>query len=126
MIQLFDEEIQWLVEIGSQVVYCFEFNFKLVSGFCLVQKLFDVGINVVLGIDGLVSNNDLDMIGEICIVVLFVKGVSLCVDVVLVVIVLCMVIFNGVRVLGLESCMGLLEIGKQVDMIVVDLGVLEI
>ncbi|HBU64389.1 MAG TPA: TRZ/ATZ family hydrolase, partial [Alcanivorax sp.] len=125
MTQLLDEEIQWLAETGSQVVHCPESNLKLASGFCPVQKLLDAGINVALGTDGSASNNDLDMIGETRTAALLAKGVSLRADAVPAATALRMATLNGARALGLESRTGSLEIGKQADMIAVDLGALE-
>lgn len=94
----------------------------MVSGFCLVEKLLEVGVNVVLGMDGVVSNNDLDMFGEMCIVVLLVKGVLKNFFVVLVYVVIELVIINGVKVLGIDDIIGSLEIGKLVDFIVVNMN----
>lgn len=121
MIQVDDDDLVMLVEINSLVIYCLEFNFKLVSGFCLVEKFWQVGVNVVIGIDGVVSNNDFDLFGEICIVVLLVKVVYGQVIVFDVYCVLCMVILNGVCVFGLECLIGFLEVGKVVDLVVFDL-----
>lgn len=126
MIQFIEVEIYLCVECGVSVVYCFEFNFKLVFGFCLVCVLQCVGVNLVIGIDGCVSNNDLDMFSENCIVVIFVKVVVNDVIVLDVVIMLCVVILGGVCVLGFGDCIGLIEVGKQVDLVCVDLFVLEI
>lgn len=126
MIQVIDVEIVVCVEVGVLVVYCFELNFKLVLGFCLVEKFCWVGVNLVVVIDGCVFNNDLDMFGEMCIVVILVKVVVQDVVVFDVVFVLCVGMFNVVCVMGLEDKVGLIEVGKQVDFVVVCLSDLEI
>lgn len=126
MIQLIDVEIYLCVECGVSVVYCLELNLKLVFGFCFVCVLQCVGVNLVIGIDGCVSNNDLDMFSENCIVVILVKVVVDDVIVFDVVIMLCVFMLGGVCVLGFGDCIGLIEVGKQVDLVCVDLLVLEI
>ena len=125
MTQLLDEEVQWVADTGTQVVHCPESNLKLASGFCPVQRLLDAGINVALGTDGAASNNDLDMIGETRTAALLAKGVSQRADAVSASQALRMATLNGARALGLENRVGSLEIGKQADMVAVDLGALE-
>ncbi|MCH2555975.1 MAG: TRZ/ATZ family hydrolase [Alcanivorax sp.] len=125
MTQLLDEEIQWLVDTGTQVVHCPESNLKLASGFCPVHKLLEAGVNVALGTDGAASNNDLDMIGEMRTAALLAKGVSLRAEAVSAATALRMATLNGARALGLEERTGSLEPGKQADMVAVDLSALE-
>ena len=125
MTQLTDEEITLVAETGTQVVHCPESNLKLASGFAPVEKLRQAGINVALGTDGAASNNDLDMIGEARTAAFLAKGVSLQADALPAAEVLQMATLNGARALGRDDEIGSLEIGKQADMIAVDLNRLE-
>ena len=122
MTQLTDEEIAQLAQTGTSVAHCPESNLKLASGFTPVQRLLEAGVNVALGTDGAASNNDLDMIGEMRCAALLAKGVSLRADAVPAATALRMATLNGARALGLEAQTGSLEIGKQADIIAVDLG----
>lgn len=57
-------EIDILAETGTGVVHCPASNMKLASGMAPVQAMLDAGVTVGLGTDGVASNNDLDMFGE--------------------------------------------------------------
>ncbi|MGB0750989.1 MAG: TRZ/ATZ family hydrolase, partial [Gammaproteobacteria bacterium] len=76
MTQLTDAEIELAGHMGINVVHCPESNLKLASGFCPVQALADVGVNVALGTDGAASNNDLDMFGEMRTAAILAKAVA--------------------------------------------------
>ena len=56
------------------VSHCIESNLKLASGFSPVKKMLDANINISIGTDGVCSNNDLSMIGEMRTVSLFHKA----------------------------------------------------
>ncbi|KGD64016.1 N-ethylammeline chlorohydrolase [Alcanivorax nanhaiticus] len=125
MTQLTDEEIELVAETGTHVVHCPESNLKLASGFAPVEKLRKGQINVALGTDGAASNNDLDMIGEARTAAFLAKGVSLQADALPAADVLKMATLNGAKALGRDDEIGSLEIGKQADMVAVDLNRLE-
>ncbi len=125
MTQLTDEEIEFVAETGTHVVHCPESNLKLASGFAPVEKLRKAGVNVALGTDGAASNNDLDMIGEARTAAFLAKGVSLQADALPAAQVLKMATLNGAKALGRDDEIGSLEIGKQADMVAVDLNRLE-
>lgn len=125
MTQLTDEEIARVAQTGTHVVHCPESNLKLASGFAAIEKLRAAGVNVALGTDGAASNNDLDMIGEARSAAFLAKGVSLQADALPAADVLKMATLNGAQALGKERDIGSLEIGKQADMIAIDLNRLE-
>ncbi|MFP4295080.1 MAG: TRZ/ATZ family hydrolase [Halothiobacillaceae bacterium] len=125
MTQLIDEEITLLAEVGASVIHCPESNLKLASGFCPVQRLLDAGINVGLGTDGAVSNNDLDMFGEMRTAALVGKPVAGSASALNNHEVLRMATLGGARAFGIDHLCGSLEIGKQADVIAVDLSWLE-
>ena len=125
MTQLTEDEIALVAETGTQVVHCPESNLKLASGFAPVETLRKAGVNVALGTDGAASNNDLDMIGEARMAAFLGKGVSLQADALPAAEILQMATLNGARALGRDDQLGSLEIGKQADMVAVDLNRLE-
>ena len=125
MTQLTDDEIRRLAETGSHVLHCPEANLKLASGCCPVQKLVDAGVNVALGTDGVASNNDLDMFGEMRSAALLGKVVAGDAAALRAEDVLAMATINAARALGRDSEIGSLEPGKAADITAVDLGVLE-
>ena len=125
MTQLTNEEISLLAAQGCHVLHCPESNLKLASGFCPVQSLLDAGVNVALGTDGVASNNDLDMLGEMRTAALIAKAVSNDAQAVDANTVLRMATINGARALGIDSVTGSLEIGKSADITAIRLDSLE-
>lgn len=63
-IWLTDEEIELLAVAGASVVYNPASNMKLASGVMPYQKLKRAGIRILLGTDGVSSNNNLDLFEE--------------------------------------------------------------
>lgn len=125
MTQLTDDEIQLVAKTGTSVVHCPESNLKLASGFCPVHRLHSAGVNVALGTDGAASNNDLDMLGELHSAALLAKAVAGDAAAVPASQALQMATLNGARALGLDKKIGSLVIGKQADVIAIDLGQIE-
>ncbi|MFO7858647.1 MAG: amidohydrolase family protein, partial [Ectothiorhodospiraceae bacterium] len=98
---------------------------KLASGCCPVQKLADAGVNVALGTDGVASNNDLDLFGEMRSAALLGKIVAADAAALPAQDVLAMATLNGARALGRDDTIGSLVPGKEADITAVDLGVIE-
>jgi 5-methylthioadenosine/S-adenosylhomocysteine deaminase len=125
MTQLDDAEHERIAQAPLSVVHCAESNLKLASGFCPVARLQANGVNVALGTDGVASNNDLDMLGEMRTAALLAKGVAGDATAVSAAQALEMATLNGARALGLDARIGSLEPGKQADIIAIHLGSLE-
>ncbi len=125
MTQLTDEEINLLAISGSHIVHCPESNLKLASGFSPIAKCLSAGINVALGTDGAASNNDLDMFGEMRIAALLGKAVAGDASAIRAMTALRMATINGAKALGLDDYCGSLSIGKEADVISIDLSTLE-
>jgi len=125
MTQLTSDEISLFAESGAHIIHCPESNLKLASGFCLVSKCLDAGINVALGTDGAASNNDLDMLGEMRTAALLAKAVAQDASSLPAMTALRMATINGAKALGLEQEIGSLAIGKSADIIALDLDHLE-
>ena len=118
-------DIALVKQSGSHVVTCPESNLKLASGFCPVQSLLDAGINVALGTDGAASNNDLDMFGEMRTAALLTKAVANNAAALPDWQALEMATLSGAKALGLDDKIGSLEIGKEADIIAIDLSAIE-
>ncbi len=123
--QLEAAEIDRLAETGVSVTHCPESNLKLASGFCPVAHLRKAGINVALGTDGAASNNDLDLFGEMRTAALLAKGVAGDATAIPAAEALRMATLGGALALGMGERIGSLEVGKQADLVAVDLGLLE-
>lgn len=72
-----DDDIRIMADKKVNVSHCLESNLKLASGFSPVKKMSDAGINISIGTDGVSSNNDLSMIGEINTVSKFHKAFNM-------------------------------------------------
>jgi len=120
--QVTDEDIALLQNSGAQVTTCPESNLKLASGFCPVQKLLNANINVALGTDGAASNNDLDMFTEMRTMALIAKAVTQDLTAIDAATALRIATLNGAKLLGLDDTIGSIEVGKDADLIAVDLS----
>ncbi|SFK73067.1 TRZ/ATZ family hydrolase [Lysobacter sp. cf310] len=125
MTQLTDAEIELCAQRGVSVVHCPESNLKLASGFCPACKLHHAGVNLAIGTDGCASNNDLDMFGETRTAALLAKAVADDASALDAFSALRAATLGGARALGFETRIGSIEIGKQADLVCVDLGQLE-
>jgi len=120
MTSLNELEMERIAETGVHVVHCPESNLKLASGFCPVDTLQKLNINICLGTDGAASNNDLDMFGEMRTAALLSKGISGNASSCNAEQSLRMATINGAKALGLADQIGSLEAGKKADVIAVD------
>ena len=121
MTDLGDQDISLLALSGAHVVHCPQSNMKLASGACPVAKLLDRGVNVALGTDSAASNNDLNLFGELQAAALLAKLAAEDATALPAADALAMATINGARALGLDDRVGSLEVGKQADIIAVDL-----
>jgi 5-methylthioadenosine/S-adenosylhomocysteine deaminase len=96
-------------------------NLKLASGIAPVAQMLDMGLNVGIGTDGPASNNDLDMWEEMRLAAVLSKGHTGDPTVVPARKALEMATIGGARALHLDDNIGSLEVGKQADIVVVDL-----
>lgn len=122
MTDLGEQDTNTLAESGAHVIHCPQSNMKLASGTCPVQKLLDRGVNVALGTDGAASNNDLNMFAEMQSGALLAKLSAEDATALPVPEALAMATINGARALGMDDRIGSLEVGKQADLIAVDLS----
>ncbi|MGH8079502.1 MAG: TRZ/ATZ family hydrolase [Lysobacter sp.] len=125
MTQLTDAEIALCAERGVSVVHCAESNLKLASGFCPVCKLQHAGVNLAIGTDGCASNNDLDMFGETRTAALLAKATANDAKALDAFSALRAATLGGAKAMGFDDKIGSIQIGKQADLVCVDLGQLE-
>ncbi|UYB50826.1 TRZ/ATZ family hydrolase [Xanthomonas sp. AM6] len=125
MTQLTDAEIHLCAERGVSVVHCPESNLKLASGFCPACALQRAGVNLAIGTDGCASNNDLDMFSENRTAAILAKAVANDATALDAASTLRAATLGGARALGFGEKIGSIEVGKQADLICVDLSALE-
>ncbi len=117
-----DEEIDLMAQSGTNVVHNPLSNLKLASGFAPVPKMLDAGVNVVLGTDGAISGNDMDMWLSMRLAATIHKAASDNPAVISSRETLHMATLNGARALGAEDILGSIEAGKRADFILVDIS----
>lgn len=122
MTQVAPEDLELLARERVHVVHCPSSNLKLAAGFCPLHSLTDAGINVALGTDGAASNNTLDLFAEARLAALLAKGASGDPTALSAHAALRMATLGGAEALGLAEQIGSLEVGKDADMIAVDIG----
>ncbi len=96
-------------------------NIKLSSGTCNVPKLFDKGINVALGTDGVASNNSLNYMEDMKFFALLPKGIHNRLTSVSPEEVLTVATRNGAISQGRFDT-GILKVGYKADLIMLDIG----
>ena len=120
-----DEEIELLAQRKVSVAHNPASNMKLASGCAPIQKMLSQKVNVGLGTDGAASNNKLDMFAEMRLAALIAKGFSGNPTDLKAYDVIKMATINGARALNMADRIGSLEVGKQADIIAVNLSEVE-
>lgn len=117
---LSDDEIEIIKKHNVKVSHNPCSNMKLASGIAPVSKLMEGGICVSIGTDGASSNNNLDLIEELKTASLLQKVSTLDPKVLNSDEAIEMATIKGAEVLGLESEIGSIEVGKKADIILID------
>ena len=94
---------------------------KLASGTAPVVKMLNAGVTVGIGTDGSASNNDVDMFGEMNTVAKIHKVDRMDPTAMNAATTLHTATMGGAALLGAESRIGSLEVGKKADLIVLDM-----
>ncbi|HEY0739536.1 MAG TPA: 5'-deoxyadenosine deaminase [Herpetosiphonaceae bacterium] len=113
-------EIELLARTGTHVLHCPSSNCKLASGIAPIPEMLAQGVRVSLGADGAACNNNLDAFQEMRLAALIHKPrfgpqALPAQDV------LRMATRDGAAALGLEDRIGSIEVGKQADLVLLDL-----
>ncbi len=120
-VQLTPDEICLLAARGVAVVYNPTSNMKLASGAAPVAELLAAGVTVGLGTDSNLSNNNLDMFEEMRLAALLQKHSRVDATALPCHTIWQMATRGSAQALGLWQAIGSLEVGKQADIILVDL-----
>jgi 5-methylthioadenosine/S-adenosylhomocysteine deaminase len=117
---LSDDEIALLAASGTSVSHNPTSNMKLGTGICPLGKLLEVGVNVALGTDGMLSNFHLDMFEVMRGACLLQRIHRLDPHALMSTQVLTMATRNGARAVGLATEIGSIEVGKRADAILLE------
>lgn len=121
-----ESELKLLAESrSSSIAVCTESNLKLCSGFAPLKAYRERGINVCLGTDGVASNNNLDLLGELSLTSKLHKALNNDPAFLSARDALAMVTRDAARALRRGEELGSLEQGKLADICILDLQRLE-
>ncbi|MFA6783574.1 MAG: amidohydrolase [Sphaerochaeta sp.] len=120
-VHLTESDVALLKTLDASVVHNPSSNCKLASGVAPIGKYFRAGINVALGTDGSSSNNNLNMFEEMHVASLLSTAFSGDISNLKPYQILEMATINGAKALGLEHQIGTLEVGKEADLLLLDL-----
>lgn len=122
MVHVNEAEIALAQQYGVHIAHNPTSNMKLASGIAPVAAYLKAGVNVGIGTDGAASNNKLDMLSETRMAALLAKVGTLEPTAVPAASALRMATLNGAKALGIADQVGSLEVGKQADLMAVNLG----
>ena len=125
-VHLDDEERELLSQYGCHVAHCPASNAKLGSGLADIAKAMEVGLNVGLGTDGVASNNRTDLFADMRLAAMLAKANAQNAEVLTAQQVIEMATINGANALGLGDKIGSIRIGKQADLVSVNVSDLSI
>ena len=121
-VYLTDEEIKLCSENNYSVVHNPSSNCKLASGIAPLSKFREAGVNVAIGTDGASSNNNLNMMEE-----MHLAAMLSCVSTLNPIAntpydILHMATLGGAKALSIDDRVGTIEVGKDADIILIDIN----
>ena len=119
------EDIAICRDTELSIVHCPISNLKLGSGFLPLQAVVKADINIALGTDGAASNNSLNMFNELQTAALIAKGSAKDPSLLPARQAIAMATLYGAKALGLEQSTGSIAVGKDADIIAIDISQLE-
>jgi 5-methylthioadenosine/S-adenosylhomocysteine deaminase len=120
-VHLSEEDFALLKNSGAGVVYNPDSNMKLGSGAAPVARYLSLGIPVAFGTDGAASNNNLSIFGAMDIGTKLQKLANASNTAMVAEQALYAATLGGAKVLGLDQDVGSLEVGKEADIVLLDL-----
>lgn len=121
-VHLTDEEIKLCSDNDYSIIHNPSSNCKLASGIAPVAKYLNNGINVCLGTDGSSSNNNQNMFEEMHLAAMISNVSNMNPMATTPYQIIKMATINGAKALGIDDKVGTLEIGKDADIILVDVN----
>lgn len=125
MVHLTAQEIELVAAKGISVAHNPTSNMKLSSGIAPIPQLLAAEVNVGVGTDGAASNNKLDMLAETRQTALLAKVGRLNPTDVPAYQAIEMATINGARALKIDQQVGSIRVGKQADLIAINMAELE-
>ncbi len=116
------EDIALFADLGVGISHNPMSSMKLASGVAPVPLMLAKGVTVGLGTDGSASNNALDLFREMDAAAKIHKVTGLDPTVMSAETVVQMATIGGARLLGLDHLTGSIEVGKQADIIIIDMN----
>lgn len=121
-VHLTPSEIELMKDLNTSVVHNPSSNCKLASGVAPIATFLENNINVAIGCDGSSSNNNQNLFEEMHIASLLSSVFSGHLSNLKPFDVLKMATINGAKALGLDKRIGTLEVGKEADILLLDLN----
>lgn len=124
-VHLNDQDMATLAKNKVSIVHNPSSNMKLGSGIADIAKMLKQNLNISLGTDSSASNNRLDMMEEMRLAALLIKGSTKSPESFSANEAIKMATINGAKALGLESIIGSIEKNKKADLVAIDLNSIE-
>ena len=124
-VHLNDQDMVTLAKNKVSIVHNPSSNMKLGSGIADIAKMLKQNLNISLGTDSSASNNRLDMMEEMRLAALLIKGSTKSPELFSANEAIKMATINGAKALGLESEIGSIEINKKADIVAINLNSIE-
>lgn len=121
-VHLTEEEIQICKDNNFSIVHNPSSNCKLASGIAPIAKFLKQGINVALGTDGSSSNNNLNMFEEMHLAAMISNVSNMNPMATTPYQILEMATINGAKALKIDDKVGTIEVGKDADIILIDIN----
>ena len=124
-VHLNDQDLTTLSKSKVNIAHNPSSNMKLGSGIAEIAKMLKQNLNVSLGTDSSASNNRLDIMEEMRLAALLIKGTTKTPEIMPASEAIKMATINGAKALGLDSIIGSIEKNKKADLVAVDLSSVE-
>jgi 5-methylthioadenosine/S-adenosylhomocysteine deaminase len=121
-VYLTENDIDLITENKVGVSHNPESNMKLGNGVAPISTLIKKGGRVGLGTDGAASNNDLSLLGEVDFAAKLQKGYYKDSTLLTSLEAVEMLTINGAKALSMDHKIGSIEVGKQADIILIDIN----
>jgi len=124
-VHLNEQDMATLAKNRVSIIHNPSSNMKLGSGIADIAKMLKQNLNVSLGTDSSASNNRLDIMEEMRLAALLIKGTTKSPELISAKEAIKMATINGAKALGLDSIIGSIEKNKKADLVAIDLSTIE-